>query len=241
MNGSQARALERWSPRYLIEGLERLPDRWSLVAEQPVPDWAGIFGRQAPLAVEIGSGGGETLVAEAQAHPDWNIVGFEVFEKALGSAMGRLGKAGITNVRLINADAVTGITNLFAPASLTEVWTFFPDPWQKKKHHKRRLISPVFAATVASRLQPGGVWRIATDWDDYAEQIAETLASEPGFVDERRLRRNPDDRLADHQDFVSKPAFPEAPRDTIRPITKFEGRAIAAGRTIHDFVAEASQ
>jgi tRNA (guanine-N7-)-methyltransferase len=215
MNGSQARALERWSPKYLIEKLARNPERWAILEAQPVPDWAKLFGREAPLAVEVGSGGGETLVAMAQAHPDWNIIGFEVFEKALGSAMGRLARAGIDNVRLVCADAVSGLQYLFEPGSLQEVWTFFPDPWRKKKHHKRRIINASFAALVASRLQPGGAWRIATDWDDYAEQITEVLTGAGGL-----RNQYPD----------------EAPHDPIRPVTKFEGRAIAAGRTIHDFV-----
>jgi tRNA (guanine-N7-)-methyltransferase len=227
MNSSQAGALERWSSRYLVGGLSRLdaglkraprnprdlpsgePLGMRLAPQDPV-DWAGMFGRSAPLAVEVGSGMGENLAAMAVAHPDWDLIGFEVYDKALGSTMGRLAAVGADNVRLVQADGVTGLEHLFAPGSLERVWTYFPDPWPKPRHHKRRLISTDFAALVLARLAEGGEWRIATDWEDYAAHIREVLARTVGFVDMPIERRE-------------------------RPVTKFEQRALDDGRPITEF------
>jgi len=185
------------------------------LAPQPRLDLAGLFGRTAPVAVEIGVGAGESLAALAQLHPDWNVLGFEVYEKALASTMGRLAHHGVDNVRLICADGVGGLELLLGPGSVTELDTYFPDPWPKKRHHKRRLVTPEFARLVASRLVPGGRWRLATDWDDYAAAIAEVLAGCPGLVDE----------------YAGSPA----PRPEARPLTKFEQRGRSAGRAIHEF------
>jgi tRNA (guanine-N7-)-methyltransferase len=211
MNGSQASSLVRNAPRYLIDGLAREEDREPQFAPQPPIDWTPMFGRDAPLVVEVGTGAGETLTAAAAARPEVNFVGFEVFERALGSAMILLENAGLHNVRLLHGDALSGLEFLFAPRSISEVWTFFPDPWPKSRHAKRRLVSAEFAALVASRLVDGGVWRLATDWDGYVEHILEVLTPINEF------------ELVDTERFG------------LRPLTKFEGRGVAAGRTIHDF------
>jgi tRNA (guanine-N7-)-methyltransferase len=211
MNGSQAASLVRNAPRYVIGGLAREEAREPQFAPQPSIDWTSAFGREAKLIVEVGTGAGETLTAAAATRPEINFVGFEVFERALGSAMILLEDADLDNVRLLHGDALSGLEFLFEPDSISEVWTFFPDPWPKSRHAKRRLVSSEFATLVASRLVSGGLWRLATDWDGYVEQIAEVLTPNPAF------------ELVDTERF------------SLRPLTKFEGRGVAAGRTIHDF------
>lgn len=176
-------------------------------------DWAATFGRNAPLSIEIGSGNGEALVALASQRPDTNIIAFEVFQPAVASTLSRIHRAGLTNIRVVLANGVEGLTYLVAPSSVTELWTFFPDPWHKPRHHKRRLVSPEFAQLVASRLAPAGVWRLATDWPDYADAMRETLDASPYL-------RNLHDGWA--------------PRFADRPLTKYESRGLEAGRPVRD-------
>jgi tRNA (guanine-N7-)-methyltransferase len=208
MTSSQQRWLSTWGPRWIIDM------GWSPLTPSPEArplDLDAIFGRGGPLVVEIGIGHGESIVARGRAWPQARCLGFEVFDAALASTLGKIAAAQIDNVRLLKADAVWGLTTLLAPASIDELLVFFPDPWPKKRHHKRRLLSPAFVALAATRLRPGGVIRVATDWDDYARAITEAFATEPRFHLEST------DRFAG------------------RPVTKFEARALAAGRTIHDF------
>jgi tRNA (guanine-N7-)-methyltransferase len=214
MSESQHKSWQRNAPSYLIGGLLRA-ETASQFTPQPALDAATVFGRSAPLLVEIGIGAGETLAAAGSARPEWNFIGFEVYEKVLSSTMSRLAKAELGNVRLIAGDAVSGLDYLFPPESISELWTFFPDPWPKKRHHKRRLVSTAFADLVVSRLVPGGLWRLATDWDDYATHIRETLDAHPGLTNLHPTSA--------------------APRFALRPVTRFESRGIAAGRTITDF------
>ncbi|OYO01637.1 tRNA (guanosine(46)-N7)-methyltransferase TrmB [Enemella evansiae] len=207
MNPSQERA---WAnrERYLIE-VPRAATSTS-IAETAVVGWPAVFGRRAELVVEIGSGTGDSLVAMAGAAPDRDHVAFEVFRPALASTMIKLQQAGIENVRLVDANGVEGLNRLFGTGSVTELWTFFPDPWHKSRHHKRRLVSTEFADLVADRLVPGGLWRIATDWADYAEHCREVLDPHPRLV-------NVD---ADSSDLIP------------RPETKYERRGVAAGRAV---------
>ena len=149
----------------------------------------------------------------AAGRPEANVVAFEVFEPAIASTLGKLGRQGVSNVRLVIADGAQGLTTLFADGSVAELWTFFADPWHKKRHHKRRLVSTEFATVVARKLAPGGVWRLATDWEDYALWMREHLDAAPGL-------RNEHDGWA--------------PRLAERPITKYEGKGLAAGRTVYD-------
>jgi tRNA (guanine-N7-)-methyltransferase len=174
-------------------------------------DTSAWFGREAPLYVEIGSGVGETTASYAAAHPDVNVLAFEVWLPGVADTLARLEAAGATNARLCTVDAAWSLTELFAPGSISELWTLFPDPWHKKRHHKRRLVNQPFIGTAASRLVEGGAWRLATDWADYAEHIAEAMATEPSLVG------GPVDRWAE------------------RPLTKFERRGLAEGRSIADF------
>jgi len=188
-------------------------DRATSVASSASVDWAAVFGREAPLMVEIGSGTGHAVTALALAHPEANLVAFEVFTPGVASTLGRLARHGITNVRLVIADGAQALPVVFAEAAITELWTFFPDPWHKARHHKRRLVGPALARMVAPRLTADGRWRLATDWDAYAEAMLAALEAEPGLV-------NRNDGWA--------------PRFELRPLTKYERRGLDAGRVIHD-------
>jgi tRNA (guanine-N7-)-methyltransferase len=168
------------------------------------------FDRPAPLVVEIGCGVGEATAALAAARPECNVLGFEVWRPGVADTMARLADAGAGNVRLLSVDAVWSMEHLLGPGSVRELWTFFPDPWPKKRHHKRRLVSPGFAAVVASRLEPGGVWRLATDCPDYADHIQQVLGAEPSLG-----------------------GGPTARWDA-RPLTRFERRGLAEGRPVTD-------
>jgi tRNA (guanine-N7-)-methyltransferase len=168
----------------------------------------------APLIVEIGSGIGEATAALAAARPSYNVVAFEVWRPGVAETLIRLADREISNVRLLSVDAVWSMEHLLGEAEVAELWTFFPDPWPKKRHHRRRLVNPRFARLAATRLVPGGVWRLATDWPDYADAIHEVLESEP-------LLENVYDE--------------PAPRWDERPLTRFERRGLRAGRPIRDF------
>jgi tRNA (guanine-N7-)-methyltransferase len=170
-------------------------------------DW---FGREAPLVVEIGSGVGEATAALAAARPDHDVLALEVWRPGIASSLALVADAGASNVRFLGVDAVWFLQHRVRRDALKELWTFFPDPWPKKRHHKRRLVAPANARVLASRLRPGGCWRLATDWADYAEQMQEVLDDEP------LLEGGPVERWAD------------------RPMTKFERKGVAAGRSITD-------
>ena len=192
-------------------------DGWYLDPEAFGPDrpFDGdkIFGRSAPLVIEIGSGMGESTAAMALARPDINLMAIEVYKPGVAQTFHHLARAGVSNVRVMRGDGVQILTELIAPSSLAEVWLFFPDPWPKTKHLKRRLVTPPFTELVASRLRKGGTFRLATDWAPYAEQMLAVGSTTKGL-------RNP---------------FPGwAPRPEFRPRTRFERRGIAAGREIFD-------
>ena len=178
--------------------------------DEPGFSWRQWFGREAPLIVEIGSGVGEATAALAARRPAYDVVAFEVWRPGIADALRRVAEVGATNVRFCAVDAVWSMEHLVAERELAELWTFFPDPWHKKKHHKRRLVTPAFAALAAARLAPGACWRLATDWADYAEEMVEVLDAEPllegGVV----------------------------PRWEERPVTRFERKGLAAGREITD-------
>nr|WP_300143999.1 tRNA (guanosine(46)-N7)-methyltransferase TrmB [Propionicimonas sp.] len=211
MNESQQRAWDAHRAAWVVD----LPpgERRTSVSPEAAIDWTATFGREAPLKVEIGSGTGHAITALAEAMPEANLIAFEVFTPAVASTLGRLARHGVGNVRLVVADGAQALATVFGERSVSELWTFFPDPWHKARHHKRRLVSPAFAALVASRLTPDGVWRLATDWDDYAEAMRDVLDAEPGLVNCHDGR---------------------APRYDLRPVTRYERRGIEAGRTIHD-------
>jgi tRNA (guanine-N7-)-methyltransferase len=190
-------------------------DAW-VIPEQAVDDpefrLADWFGREAPLIVEIGSGVGEATGALAAARPSYDVLALEVWRPGIAASLAEVAAAGATQVRFCSVDAVWALTHLVRPDSLAEIWTFFPDPWPKTRHHKRRIVSPAFAAVAAGRLAPGGTWRLATDWADYADQMVAVLDAEPALTGGITAR------------------WAE------RPVTKFERKGIEAGRSITDLL-----
>lgn len=168
------------------------------------------FGRKAPVVLEVGSGSGDALVAGAQAHPDWDFIAFEVWRPGVAQAIHRLQRRGLTNVRFATLDAHVAFDTAFEPGSIAEVWTYFPDPWPKTKHHKRRIVGPVFADRVNSLLSPSGLWRLATDWPEYADHMHDVLDDRPDW------------------------SLVSTEREESRPITRFERKGTKAGRPITD-------
>ena len=160
--------------------------------------------------MEIGSGVGEATVALAASRPAYDVLGIEVWHPGVADTFHRMAQAGVSNVRMISVDAVWSMEHLLGERSISELWTFFPDPWRKQRHHRRRLVRPEFAALAATRLVPGGLWRLATDWPAYAEQMADVLDAEP------LLSGGVVERWAD------------------RPLTRFERRGLEAGRPVTD-------
>jgi tRNA (guanine-N7-)-methyltransferase len=173
------------------------------------------FGRRAPTILEIGFGMGETTAAIAQAHPENNYLGIEVHTPGVGGLLKLIGEKGLANLRIVQHDAVEVLEHMIAPASLAGAHIFFPDPWPKKRHHKRRLIQPGFVALLASRLAPGAYLHAATDWQEYAEQILAVFAAEPALAN-------------------TAPGF--APRPAYRPQTKFESRGLKLGHGVWDII-----
>ncbi|OGA04649.1 MAG: tRNA (guanosine(46)-N7)-methyltransferase TrmB [Betaproteobacteria bacterium RIFCSPLOWO2_02_FULL_64_12] len=180
-----------------------------------VLDLERLFGRAAPKILEIGFGMGETTAAIAQAHPDADYLGVEVHSPGVGSLLKRIAALGLANLRIIQHDAAEVLEHMITPGSLDGVYIFFPDPWPKKRHHKRRLMQPAFTALLASRLKPGGYLHVATDWEHYAQQMLDVLSAEPAL--ENTAGR-----------FAERPAT--------RPLTKFERRGLNLGHPVRDLV-----
>lgn len=201
---ARQRAWDRWWPQLGAE-----------VGTEPL-DTAAWFGRDAPLVVEIGSGTGTATAAMAAAEPERDLLAIEVYRPGLAQLLQHCADAGVTNVRALRGDAVQALTHQLAPRSLAAVRVFFPDPWPKRKHHKRRLLQQSVVELIASRLQPGGVLHVATDHLPYAEQVAGVGDAEP------LLRRI---------DFTTN-----ATAASERPVTKFEGRAERAGSVVTELL-----
>ena len=182
-------------------------------AEQP--DWDAVFGRRAPRVLEIGFGMGATTAEIAATRPADDFLGVEVHEPGVGALLKLIGEHTLTNIRIIQHDAVEVLEHMIAPESLDGVHIYFPDPWHKARHHKRRLIQPKFVALLVSRLKPGGYIHLATDWQNYAEQMLEVLSAEPA---------------------LQNTADGYAPRPAYRPVTKFERRGIKLGHGVWDLV-----
>lgn len=183
-------------------------------------DPAAWFGRTAPLVLEIGSGTGESTAAQAAAAPEDDHLAVEVFEPGLAQLLMRIDEAGLTNLRLLRGDAVDLLRESVPPATLHGIRIYFPDPWPKRRHHKRRLVQPEFVALAASRLVPGGTLHLATDWADYAVQMRAVCAAEPLL------------------EYAATAADGWTPRPEWRPVTKFERRARAEGRDVRDLVVQ---
>ena len=198
------------------EALDRLMPLWAIPFEPKQLDFEKVFGRAAPTILEIGFGMGETTEKIATARPEDNFLGVEVFNAGVGAMLKRIDESGLTNIRVIQHDAVEVLQQMIPPGSLAGVHIYFPDPWPKKRHHKRRLIQPPLVALLASRLQPGGYMHLATDWENYAEQMLDVLSNEPTLE--------------------NTVASGYAPRPDFRPQTKFETRGLRLGHGVWDLI-----
>ena len=204
----------RFSPGQQRAYAELLP-RFGISYQAKPVDLDQAFGRHAPVVVEVGSGMGETTARIAAGNPATDYLAIEVHAPGVGSLLKQVQEAGLTNVRVVRHDAVEVLRDMVAPGSLAGIHVFFPDPWPKKRHHKRRLLQPDFAALAASRLAPGGVLHVATDWQEYADHVLAVLSATPGL-----------ENTAD--------GF--APRPATRPQTKFEMRGIKLGHGVWDVI-----
>jgi tRNA (guanine-N7-)-methyltransferase len=203
MTVAQSRALEELWPLYGID-----------YPGGPL-DLDAAFGRQAPKTLEIGFGDGELLVTLAAANPQRDYLGLEVHTPGVGHCLLRAAELALTNLRVIRHDAVEVIRSAIPAESLDEVLVYFADPWPKKRHHKRRIVQTAFADLVASRLRDGGTWRLATDWEPYAEWMREVLDPHPLFEN-------------------AAGAVGYVPRPSARPVTKFERRGTRLGHVVRD-------
>lgn len=203
MGTGQQRALVELAPRYVLP------------AEGGLLDYAATFGRQAPVVLEIGFGMGDATAQVAAQLPGTDFIGVEVHPPGVGALLQRIEERQLRNLRIFQHDAVEVLRDRIAPASLAGVHIWFPDPWHKKRHHKRRLIQPAFVATLVQHLAPGGYLHCATDWQPYAEQMLEVLSAEPGL-------RNT--------------AAGYAPQPAWRPGTKFERRGVNLGHGVWDLL-----
>jgi tRNA (guanine-N7-)-methyltransferase len=199
----QAKALETLGPKYLVP-----------YQPQPV-DLAQVFGRAAPTILEIGFGMGEATAHIAGLMPEKNFLCCEVHPPGVGALLKRIGELGLTNIRIVEHDAVEVLDHMLAPQSLAGVHIFFPDPWHKARHNKRRLVQPHFVAKLLPRLALGGTIHCATDWEPYAQQMLEVLSGEPQ---------------------LENTAAGFAPRPEYRPLTKFENRGLRLGHGVWDVV-----
>ena len=203
MSPAQQRALTNLLPRFGIP-----------FAPAPL-DFAVVFGRIAPVILEIGFGMGETTAAMAAARPEHDFLGLEVHGPGVGALLNRIDAARLSNLRVIQHDAVEVLQQMIPQGSLAGVHVYFPDPWPKKRHHKRRLLQPAFVHAIAQRLAPGGYVHAATDWAEYADEILATFSAEP---------------------LLTNTAEGFAPRPDWRPQTKFETRGRKLGHGVRDIV-----
>ncbi|MFC4223366.1 tRNA (guanosine(46)-N7)-methyltransferase TrmB [Lysinibacter cavernae] len=206
-------------------------------------DAAATFGRDADLVVEIGSGLGEAIVHMAELRPERNYLAVEVYRPGLASTMARIAQRGLTNVRVVEANAAEVLETMLPDDAMSELWLNFPDPWHKKRHNKRRLVRDSFTPLVARTLRSGGLWRLSTDWSGYAEQMREVLDRTPQFENVHSGERvGADSPLTQaRQSGVDREVSDEidtvggwAPRFEGRVVTSFENKAHVAGRIIFD-------
>jgi tRNA (guanine-N7-)-methyltransferase len=203
ISNAQQRAYERQLPKFGIP-----------YSEQPL-DLTRVFGRSVPRVLEIGSGMGETTAAIARANPGTDYIAVEVHTPGVGSLLKLIDEFGLVNLRVIQHDATEVVDHMIPDAALAGTHIFFPDPWPKKRHHKRRLIQPPLVRQLATRLAPGGYLHVATDWEDYAQHILEVLRGEPALVNTAT-------------DFTPRPPW--------RPQTKFEARGLRLGHRVWDMI-----
>ncbi|MCL1138957.1 tRNA (guanosine(46)-N7)-methyltransferase TrmB [Shewanella pneumatophori] len=203
----QAQAMEQQWP---IMGLDYTPEAIDLVE---------VFGREADTVLEIGFGMGASLVEMAKASPELNFIGIEVHKPGVGACLAEAAEAGVTNLRVYHHDAIEVLENSIAEGSLSRVQLFFPDPWHKKRHHKRRIVQAPFAELIRSKLKVGGVFHLATDWENYSEHMLEVMTAAPGYKNQSVTG-----------DVVERPDH--------RPLTKFEARGHRLGHGVWDLMFE---
>lgn len=203
----QAKALESFWPTM---GLDYSPQ---------AINFTEVFGREADTVLEIGFGMGASLVEMAANAPELNFIGVEVHKPGVGACLGEAGNAGISNLRVYHHDAVEVLENAIPDSSLARVQLFFPDPWHKKRHHKRRIVQPEFVELLRRKLKIGGVFHMATDWENYDEHMLEVMSAAPGYQNQ-----------SDTQTYV--------PRPDHRPLTKFENRGQRLGHGVWDLMFE---
>ncbi|MCY4178396.1 MAG: tRNA (guanosine(46)-N7)-methyltransferase TrmB [Endozoicomonadaceae bacterium] len=192
---------------------------WGLQCNQDSSVLAACFARKAPLVLEIGFGMGHSLVEMAQTEPEKNFIGVEIHKPGVGCLLHNADKAELTNIRVFCDDAIDVLNQAVPQDSLHRVQIYFPDPWHKKRHNKRRLVKADFISLIHSRLEPGGILHLATDWEPYAQEMLDLLSSAPGWRNQ-----------AGEKQFAPKPAF--------RPLTKFEKRGQNLGHSIRDLLFE---
>ncbi|NLD14013.1 MAG: tRNA (guanosine(46)-N7)-methyltransferase TrmB [Gammaproteobacteria bacterium] len=196
-------------------GLDEGWPKFGLTLEQGPLDAQALFGRSAPLTLEIGFGMGQSLLEMAMAAPEQDFVGVEVHRPGVGALLNGMLREDVGNVRVYSCDAMDVLRQCVADNSLDRVLLFFPDPWHKSKHHKRRIVNPVFAELVRQKLKPGGILHMATDWEPYAEHMLEVMQVAPGYAN-----------LSATGNWVERPAE--------RPVTKFERRGERLGHGVWD-------
>jgi len=198
--------------------LQNLWPRYGLAADAPL-DLASIFGRGAPCTLEIGFGNGDALATMAEQQPDTDFIGIEVHRPGVGRLLQQLDEHALTNVRVMREDAVQVLNTCFPDNSLDRLLLFFPDPWHKKRHHKRRIVQPAFIELLTRKIKPGGILHMATDWEDYAEHMLEVMGQSAAF-------RN----CAGAGNYSLRPDY--------RPVTKFERRGQRLGHGVWDLLYE---
>ena len=199
--------------------LSELLPRYGIKLEQGRLDLDVLFGRQAFRVLEIGFGNGASLAQIAASHPQNDYLGIEVHRPGVGNLLLQIEKQELTNIRVSNDDAVEVLEQQIPDDSLDAVYLFFPDPWHKKKHHKRRIVQPSFVQLLSRKLKTGGIFHMATDWENYAEYMLEVMTAAEGF-------RN----LAGKGNFIARPEY--------RPLTKFEQRGQRLGHGVWDLIFE---
>ena len=206
MTEGQQRALEQHWPNFRLS-----------LFDGPIADWAAVFGRVAPVVLEIGFGMGDSLLAMAENEPDKNFVGIEVYPPGAGRLVNRAAELGLSNLRIYLADAMDVLDDCIPDGSLDRVQLYFPDPWHKKKHNKRRIVRQPFVDKIGAKLTAGGQFHMATDWQPYAEYMVEVMGEVEGFTN-----------LAGDEVY--------SPRPDYRPITKFEKRGQRLGHGVWDLL-----
>lgn len=195
--------------------MDELLPRYAVPYQEAILDTAATFGRQAPVVLEIGCGMGDTTVKIASIRPEADFIGIEVHGPGVGNLCKLIDEHKLTNLRVMQHDATEVVRDMIAPDSLAGIHVYFPDPWPKKRHHKRRILQPAFVAQLASRLAPGGYLHCATDWEEYAQFMLETLSAEPLLLNTAA-------------EYAEKPGY--------RPLTKFEARGLRLGHGVWDLV-----